>query len=423
MEPQSNKSKGSGGDNSYFSSGADPADSSGQAQAVPSGGHDALRQWIADRIRTSGPVTFARYMEWALYHPVWGYYTTGPGIGPGGDFTTSPEVSPAFGELMARHVADIDTLLGEPPTLNVVEFGPGRGTLAAGLLDTLHAGYRPVYERVACWLVEISPALISAQKRRLLPDHAPLVRWVSGLDELPAGLDGAVLANEFVDAFPVHVVENHEGQVLEHYVGLDTNGELCITLGGLSDPRLAEFLRRYRVSLVPGQKIEINLAAEEWIARLGGRLGRGVVTIIDYGDVWPARYSDARREGTLLAYYGGRVSDRLLAHPGGQDLTALVDFTALEQAAHRAGLYTLALTRQAHFLIGLGLDTTRAFASAGENLQTALALRRSLQALVSMEGLGRFHVLVLGKGIDMARARATLSGLRYAHLMEQDPRV
>jgi SAM-dependent MidA family methyltransferase len=162
--------------------------------------------------------------------------------------------------------------------------------------------------------------------------------------------------------------------------------------------------------------VEINMAAGEWIGQAGRVLERGVATIIDYGDTSPNRYSEARKEGTLLGYQGGAVTDNILARPGRQDLTALVDFTALQDAAVQAGFDVLAITRQANFLLGLGLGTTLTAESMGGDLARVLANRRGLQALVSPEGLGRFHVLLLGRGMEPGAARAGLSGLRYAEI-------
>jgi SAM-dependent MidA family methyltransferase len=371
-----------------------------------------LQEWIRAQIGTGGRVTFARFMEWALYHPAHGYYTRGPHIGPRGDFTTSPEASPAFGRLLARHVEDVDRLLSGPAPMRVVEFGPGLGTLALDLLDRLARDSPELYARLRYTLVEVSPALVAAQREKLLPDHDGVVEWRSA-DELPGGTVGAVIANEVVDAFPVHVVENRGGDFVEHYVGLDAHGNLVVEYATPSDSRLARFLDEQDITLAPGEQVEINLAAEAWLSDLCGRLERGVVLVIDYGDTAPSRYSPARREGTLLGYHGGSVTDNLLARPGEQDLTALVDFTALERSAVRAGFEVVALTRQASFLLGLGLGTD--FRAEGEtsNLDDALAMRRGMHSLIDMDGLGRFHVLVLSKGLDVDTVKSGLSGLRF----------
>src|SRR5438045_2678607 len=190
---------------------------------------DSFLTWIRERLEERGPVTLAQFMEWALYHPGYGYYSVGPAIGPRGDFTTSPEASRAFGQLLANHVAGIDRLLGHPSTLHVVECGPGLGTLAGDLLDEARSRLPDLYGRTRYWLVEVSPGLTAAQKELLAPDHAAITPWARSLDDVPAGLAGALIANEVIDAFPVHVLENRAGAILEQYVDL----------GQGTDPRLA----------------------------------------------------------------------------------------------------------------------------------------------------------------------------------------
>lgn len=372
---------------------------------------------IRREIEQTGPITMARFIELALYHPQLGYYSKGPNIGPRGDFTTSPEASPAFGRLLARHVAEIDALLGHPAAFNIIECGPGRGTLAKDLLATLATACPALYARLKYRLVEVSPALRAQQEAAILPDHAPICAWASHLEELPGGMRGALIANELVDALPVHMVENREGELREHYVDVAQEAEFRTIYGPLSDPRLAKFVQRYSIHLQPGERIEVNLAAEGWMREASRVLGAGVTTLIDYGDMSPNRYSAARREGTLLSYYGGAVTPHVLEHPGEQDITALVDFTALRDWAEEGGFTTLGNTRQASFLIGLGLGTTERAESGGVDVEGVLDYRRGLQALVSMEGLGRFHVLLLGSGVDPERARKELSGFKYAEVL------
>jgi SAM-dependent MidA family methyltransferase len=378
---------------------------------------ELLAEYIRGEIETHGPVTVARFMEWALYHPEYGYYTRGPNIGPRGDFLTSPETSPAFGQLLARHVADIDALLDHPPQFHIIECGPGRGTLAADLLGMLADEFPALYQRCHYWLVEISPALVAAQKQRLLPRFEGRVSWASSLDEIPPGLQGALLGNEFIDAFPVNVLENRDGVLLEQFVDSTPEGGFKLVYSKPSDPRLSEFVSNYHIDLAPGERIEVNLASARWCDEAVRILARGVVTLIDYGDTQPGRYSEARREGTLLGYYGGAVTSDILAHPGEQDITALVDFTALQDEAARAGFSVLGMTRQATFLVGLGLGSTLTVEGHTDDVTAALNYRRGLQTLVSMEGLGRFHMLLLGKGVDAQTAAQRLGGLKYAGLL------
>ncbi|HKP54253.1 MAG TPA: SAM-dependent methyltransferase [Chloroflexia bacterium] len=378
-----------------------------------------LAEFIRREIEAKGPVTVEQFMAWALYHPEHGYYMTGPNIGPRGDFTTSPEASPAFGKLLTRHVADVDALLEYPPAFDIVECGPGRGTLAAHLLEELEAKQPSLYRRSRYWLVEISPSLTQAQKELLVPKYGDRCRWAADLEAIPHAIEGALIANEFIDAFPVHVIENRDGVLMEQYVGNGEEAGFRIYLDKPSDPALIDFLMGYEIDLQPGEQVEVNLAMQQWLHSLGRKLERGVAAIFDYGDTAPGRYSEARRQGTLLGYFGGSVTSDITAHPGKQDLTALVDFTALKDAAEAAGLTQVCLTRQAHFLLGLGLgepSATEAEIGRTPDINAILEYRRGMQALVSMEGLGRFHVSLLSKGIDPERARANLSGLRYSSL-------
>lgn len=375
-----------------------------------------LELWLVKQIREVGPITVAEFMGHALYHPDYGYYTTGPNIGPRGDFVTSPEASPAFGRLFATHISDVDALLGKPSTFHVIEFGPGRGTLALDLLGEVQASNPELYGRLKYWLVDISPALRALQQSRLLPEHGTKVEWLADAADLPRGLAGAVIANEVVDAFPVHVIEMHDGYLHEQCVNADENGKLTIEHKLLSNQRLLSFLSDAGIELADGEQIEVNLDVDKWLADLSEAFERGVVTLIDYGDESPGRYSPTRREGTLLGYYAGTVTDSILAHPGQQDLTALVDFTALRRSAEGAGFNILGATRQANFLLGLGLGTTHKPETAinSNNIQELMQYRKGLQSLISMDGLGRFHVLLLTKGLEEEGTRQGLSALKYA---------
>lgn len=376
-----------------------------------------LEIWLKELISEAGPISMAEFMGYALYHPQYGYYTKGPNIGPRGDFVTSPEASPAFGRLLAAHLSDVDRLLGKPAVLDSVEFGPGRGTLALDLLDELQDQDADLYSRIQYSLVDVSPALRETQRAKLQARHDDKVRWYGDVDELPAGLEGTVIGNELVDAFPVHVVENRAGVIGEQLVGVGKDRKLEVVWGQLSNPELLRFLEDEGISLEDGEQVEVNMAVERWLRTLSGKLERGVVTLMDYGDESPARYSTARREGTLLGYYGGAVNSSILAHPGEQDLTALVDFTALEHAARKVGFDKVKILRQANFMLGLGLGTTHTPESAikSGDLEEIMQYRNGLHSLISMDGLGRFHVLLLAKGMDVGSVEMGLAGLKYAN--------
>ena len=376
-----------------------------------------LLEWIKSQIESNGPVTVARFMEWALYHPEWGYYTRGPQIGPRGDFTTSPEASTVFGAVLARHIMEVDTLLERPQSLHILECGPGRGTLARDILESLRNAAPDVYARARYLMLEISPALKQMQETLLGDGYTNRVEWISSLSELTTGIQGAVIANEFLDAFPVHVLSRQDGELVEQYVDVGQEGELICVYDRISSSHLNDFVQRYGLRLEDGERIEVSLGAAEWLAELSTCLERGVACFFDYGDTHPKRFSEARRAGTLLGYRGGAVTDNPLAHPGEQDLTALVDFTHLSDTAMDAGFDLLGITRQATFLVGLGLGEGSTATLAHNNVDGALEYRKGLQALISMEGLGRFHVMLLAKGMDPDSTRQGLSGLRFIDIL------
>jgi SAM-dependent MidA family methyltransferase len=378
---------------------------------------ETLADWIKAEIMRGGPVTVAQFMEWALYHPEWGYYSRGPQIGPRGDFVTSPEASPVFGAMLARHVSEVDGLLGSPERFDLVECGPGTGALALHVLDTLRSSWTGLYNRLRYTLVETSPALTEQQRTLLEVEHRGRVAWARQVTAFSEPIVGAVIGNEFLDAFPVHILRHDEDQLREVYVQLSSSGGLELGFGKLSCDDLQAFVDTYALALETGDTIEVSLGAAGWLRSLGGWLARGVALFFDYGDTQPRRYSEARRGGTLLGYGGGQVSDDPLAMPGERDLTALVDFTHMSDAAKQGGMDVLGITRQATFLVGLGLGEGNASPLAQGDVPGALKFRKGLQALVSMEGLGRFHVLALSKGLNPELAAKSLSGLRYKDIL------
>lgn len=366
----------------------------------------ALTALIRARVAAAGGrITFAEYMDLALYHPEYGYYSAGVvALGRGGDFTTSPEVDPAFGALLATFVARCDAALDYPPHFLLAEHGAGSGRLMRDLLDAIRATDLGLYSRLDPIIVERSHALRARQESLLAEaGHATRVRWAARV----AGT-GLVFSNELLDAFPVHRVVMVEGELCEIYVAVDADGNLVEERGPLSRPRLAAYFADAGLTPPPGQPCEVNLAAPTWIQAVAAGLERGFVLTIDYGDSAARLYSPLRPEGTLLCYSNGRVTADPFAAPGAQDMTAHVDFTALERAGAAAGLETVATTRQMEFLVGLGMGERIAAVSqdlpaSSTARQDRLAQRARLFRLIDPDVLGRFHVLVQAKGVPRAR--------------------
>jgi SAM-dependent MidA family methyltransferase len=342
-------------------------------------------------------------MDLALYDPEFGYYArAAQRSGRTGDFFTSVDVGPLFGALLEIQIAEMATKLGCPerhPTFDLVEAGAGNGRLSADILAAMREHDPALLESVRLHLVEASPAA-RAQHDTVLSDFS--LRLASSSASLPDSVDGVIVANELLDAMPVHHVVQREHELHEIYV--DADGQrLCLTEGPLSSPRIADYLERLGVELEPGWRAEINLAAVDWIREAARRLRRGFMILIDYGHEARELYSVTHSSGTLTTFSGHRSAGpesavpAWLASPGNQDITAHVDFTSVRMAAETAGLTTIAFLDQTYFLLGL-LPSIPSFPSI-RNPQSAT---RSLQSLVMPGGLGSTQkVLILGQNVGV----------------------
>ena len=363
-----------------------------------------LAEIILDRIRSDGEMTFASFMEAALYEPDLGYYTSpGRKVGAEGDFYTSMNVHGAFGRMIAKEICRFWELLGSPADFTVAEAGAGGGQLAQDILDALRELNPPLYRGVIYRLIEKEPSLKDAQAARL-ERHAGRLAW-SSPEELAAGtlsFTGCIVSNELFDAMPVHVVEMTEEGLKELYVGADDDG-FRERLAPPSTPELVRYLERYGVCLIPGQRGEINLAAPAWLASAAATLTRGFVLTIDYGYPAEELYAPQRRNGTLLCYHRHATSDDPYTLVGEQDITSHVNFSQLMEAGRDAGLATAWFGEQYRFLLGTGLieELIRLEAEATTD-QERLKLRLALKKLMLPEGgMGdTFKVLIQSKGVE-----------------------
>ena len=365
-----------------------------------------LRELIVERIRSRGPLTAAAFMELALYHPTLGYYShLGSRTGRTGDFFTSVNVGPQFGALLATQLHEMYRLLGAGRVagFDVVEVGAANGQLARDLLDTAETLFPDMYASIRLTLVETS-----ARGRDLhtetLGHHAE--RLTDSVATLPDRIFGVIFANELLDALPTHAVAMTDSGLREIYIDLD--GECFVErTGPPSSPALRRYLDRLDVSLRPGWRGEVNLAAVDWIQGAARRLTQGFVILVDYGHSASELYSGSHDTGTLTTF-GRHLVDTperdpeqpsgppWLAHPGKQDITAHVDWTSICFAAESEGLNVLGLPDQSHFLLGLGALNE---APTGSD-SNAIKQRLALKTLVVPGGLGStHHVLLLGKGV------------------------
>jgi len=357
---------------------------------------DALRARIAEAIHAAGgALSFEAFMDLALFAPGLGYYVAGAHkFGRDGDFVTAPEISPLFGAALARQCAEVLAVTGG----SIVEFGGGSGRLAASVLGelALHDACPEHY-----YIVELSPELRERQRatlKELAPAVADRVRWLNDAPSAP--LDGVVLANEVLDALPVRLFERRAGASLERGVTCDAQGELAWASWPADAALELAIARCFEPASPPGDySSEINLRQRVWIADLARFLRRGVALLIDYGEPRHERYHASRDHGSLRCYWRHRVHDEPLRHPGLQDITASVDFTAVAEDAVDAGFGVLGFATQANFLLACGIEQLVQRQADDPAACARLAMQARVLLLPSEMGT-RCKVIALGREFD-----------------------
>jgi len=369
-------------------------------------------------------ITFAEFMDRVLYHPQEGYYISkDAAIGPQGDFVTSSHMGHDFGELLAVQFVELWKYLDHPSPFHLVEMGAGQGLIAADVLAYLENHHSECFRALKYFIIEKSDALRQVQRQRLAPWQGQ-VRWTN-LDQLADGsITGCFFSNELVDALPVHLVEQTEAGLQEVYVtALESektgNVELREAVGPLSTPQLGEYFSFVGVNFsppqyLPGYRTEVHLAALDWITTVAAKLQQGYVITIDYGYPADRYYGQVRSQGTLQCYYRHAHHNDPYIHLGHQDITAHVNFTALEKQGEQCGLETIGSTQQAMFLMALGLgdrlnDLAQIQETDADTLNRAIQRRDKLHQLINPLGLGNFIVLVQAK--NMVAGSKPLKGL------------
>ena len=361
------------------------------------GEDERLASLIRDEIAAGGPITFARFMELALYHPEGGYYRSAQ-VHPGreGDFVTAPELHPIFGEAVANQLIEVWQRLERPDRFVVQEHGAGTGALAEAVMRELDRSSPALLTALRYVPVEIDGRRTEAFTERLAA-----AGFAGRIDtDGAAPFTGVVLANEVLDALPVHRIGVRGGRFMERFVGLHEQGGFTDVWQEPSTPAIAERLASEGIELVEGQSAEVCLALADWIATAVSGLHRGVLLLFDYGAPAGELYDPVRRtNGTVRAFARHRLVDHVYAHVGRQDLTAHVDLTAVDAAARGAGLTGIGRTSQAAFLLGNRLEERlRAVqADPATTLEEYAYLRSALVRLIDPAGMGAFHVLAYGR--------------------------
>jgi SAM-dependent MidA family methyltransferase len=309
-------------------------------------GQMQLSEIIIEKIRNSGPIPFRDFMEMCLYYPECGYYTSGQEkFGTQGDYYTSPHLTPAFGAAIARQLEQMWHMSGKD-MFTVVEYGAGTGMLCQDVLNYLE--HNPaLYERLQYCIIEKSPVMRKRQQQYL----GKKVRWIDSMDKI-GPVTGCVLSNELVDNFSVHRVVMQDA-LMEVFIDYENGFKEVLQPASAA---LCEYFRELGITLPRGLRTEVNLEAVAWIRSVAAALKSGFVLTIDYGYLSDELYCDSRQDGTLICYNKHRVNNEPYHNIGAQDITAHVNFSALQHWGAKHGLECCTFTDQASFLSGLGFN-------------------------------------------------------------------
>ncbi len=385
-------------------------------------GHSTLIDLIREHIRANGPVSFAWFMEQALYHPRFGYYASGRcQIGRRGDYFTNVSVGPLFGGLLGAQFVEIWTTLGKPDDFTIVEQGAHQGEFAADALKSIREKSPELFSALRYRIVEPFDVLQDRQTQTL-SQFGDKIEWHDSIDALEPFV-GIHFSNELFDAMPVHLIVLTPDGWQEKFVGVEADRFVFVEQP-IVDPalktqvkkveaasrRLWEETRQDTASTLPAQAAgyitEVNLATLDWIDAIAAKLARGYLLAFDYGYSREEFYAADRRGGTLQI----RAQHHLLNSPfdaiGNSDITAHVEWTSVAERAETSGLRVAGFTDQHHFLTGLISQSLE----LSENVDPKR--KRALQTLIHPEMLGRrFQVLALAKNVDSATA---LGGFKFA---------
>ncbi len=378
--------------------GPKPCGPSGKEEAMESTDlhHEILKEISAG----GGAITFRRFMELSLYHPVHGYYASGKArVGKeGGDFFTSVSLGAIYGRILASICREVWERLGSPEEFTIVEQGANDGAMAADILGAI-CGAGDEFSRSLRFLI-IEPFAVNVSKQQEKLRVYPNVAWVSSPAELTS-FTGIHLSNELLDAFPVHSLRWDGKKWEEESVGQERGKLLWITRP-IASESLNALAKELPADLPLGFRVEVNPEVQAWLSHLHEKLRRGVVLTIDYGQSGQDRYAPHRADGTLLAFKKHERFNDPLTDAGERDITAQVDFTTLARTAREIGFEILGYSDQHHFLVGAAESWLRSLADFSDQSDAARKELRALQALLNPGSMGiQFKAIGLGKDFSM----------------------
>ena len=358
-------------------------------------GDQALTEFIRQTIRERGPVSFAWFMEQALYHPEFGYYSSGRcAIGRRGDYFTNVSVGPLFGRMLAAQFAEFWETMGRPNDFTIVEQGAHHGEFAHDVLTAL----RDFPGALRYCIIEPFP-ILQARQKETLSGFADKISWHKSVGDLEP-FSGVHFSNELIDSMPVRLIRRESvGDWQEKFVANSDDGFVFVTMP-IVDAELRSHLQKIPRNDNDTYETEVNLAALKWIEEIARKLTRGFVLAVDYGYPRLEFYAAERTAGTLQSFAKHRRASSPLGDVGHVDITAHIDWTSVAEHAERSGLNLVGFTDQHHFMTGL---LSKRPPPESE--------RRALQTLLHPEFLGtRFQYLGLSKNLPPV----PLSGFRFA---------
>jgi SAM-dependent MidA family methyltransferase len=362
-------------------------------------GDQALTDFIRGVIRQTGPVPFDWFMEQALYHPEFGYYSSGQcQIGRRGDYFTNVSVGPLFGRLLAAQFAEMWENLGRPGDFTIVEQGAHHGDFARDVLEAVRERSPDFLSALRYRVIEPFP-ILEARQRERLRDFAEKMTWRKSVSDLDS-FTGIHFSNELLDSMPVRLINRDGNEDWKERLVDRTGDGFGFVTRPIADEKLRRHLEKLPRSGDGPYETEVNLAALDWIESISRKLTRGFVLAVDYGYPRAEFYAAERAGGTLQCRADHRVVRSPLVEVGRVDITAHVDWTSLAERAEEGGLTLVGFTDQHHFMTGLLAGRAP---EEGE--------RRALQTLLHPELLGtRFQYLALGKHVP----DRPLRGFRFA---------